>query len=80
MNSDLAKDRLEVDLHGRLGDIDLACYVFVGGAFGDAAQNYFLPQRKQGRGRLLRRKCDFLTISIACRGLDQVGAIGVDYE
>ena len=69
-----------VDLHSRLCDIDLTRYAFVSGAFGDAAQNYFLPRRKQRRGRVFRQKCDFLTISIACRGLDQVGAIGIDYE
>ena len=52
LNSDLAKDCLDVDLHGRLSDINLACYAFVGFAFGDAAQNYFLPRRKQGRDRV----------------------------
>ena len=33
------QDRLDVDLHGRLGDIDLSGYAFVGIAFDQAAQN-----------------------------------------
>jgi len=39
LNSDLAKDCLDVDLHGRLGDIELSGYDFVGIAFDQAAQN-----------------------------------------
>ena len=44
-HSDLAKNRLDVGLHGFLGDIHRARNAFVGGAFGDAAQNYFLPRK-----------------------------------
>src|SRR6476660_7373842 len=80
LNSDLAKDCLDVDLHGRLGDIDLARYALVGVAFDDAAQNHFLLRRKQGRGRVFRRNQDWLAISNACRGLDQMAAIGIEYQ
>ena len=39
LDPDLAQDRLDMDLHGRLGDIDLSGYAFVGIAFDQAAQN-----------------------------------------
>ena len=39
LDPDLAKDRLDVDHHGRLGDVDLSRYTFVGVAFDQAAQN-----------------------------------------
>ena len=39
LDLDLAQDRLDVDLHRRLGDIHLSGYAFVGVAFDQAAQN-----------------------------------------
>jgi hypothetical protein len=39
LDPDLAQDRLDVDLRGLLGDIDLSGYDFVGIAFDQAAQN-----------------------------------------
>ena len=48
LNPDLAKNRVDMDLHGRLGDIDLARDAVVGIAFDQAAQNRCLP-----RGTLL---------------------------
>jgi hypothetical protein len=39
LDLDLAQDRLDVDLHGRVGDTDLSGYAFVGIAFDQAAQN-----------------------------------------
>jgi len=39
MDPDLAKDRLDVDLHGGFGDIDFSRDAFVGVALDQAAQN-----------------------------------------
>src|SRR6266436_9014742 len=39
LNPDLAKDRLDVDLDGRLGDVVLSRYAFVGVAFDQAAKD-----------------------------------------
>ena len=39
LDPDLAQDPLDMDLHRRLGDIDLSGYAFVGIAFDQAAQN-----------------------------------------
>lgn len=46
LNPDLAKDRLDVDLHGCLGDFELPRDAFVGIAFDKAAQDSPFPRRK----------------------------------
>src|SRR5579871_587622 len=48
VETDLAKDRFHMDLHGRLGDIDLARDGLVRVAIDDATQNAFLARGEPG--------------------------------
>ena len=49
MDSDLAENRLDVDLHGGFGDVDLACDDLIGVAFNQAVQYASLPDRQSRR-------------------------------
>jgi len=62
MDPDLAKDRLDMNLDGRLGDIDLSRDGLVGIALDQVAQDGFLPRRKPWCYSILRRDEETLVV------------------
>jgi len=70
VNADLAKDRLDMNLHGSLGDIDFPGDSLVGIAFNQAAQDQFFPWRKLRCDRVIDE--DRLAVAFTRGGIDQL--------
>jgi len=79
LDPDLAKDRLDMDLHCGLGDVDFPRNAFVGIAINQKAQDRFLPRRKLWC-RFVSGGNEHFVVGTAWASMIRWGTFGIEHE